>query len=114
MSPRSSSASEFSDSSEGQVLVRGVSNCQFILPHLSSREEATWIPPAPPWCKINVDGATVSTTHCSGVGIVIRDNAGRVTAVMSMKIPCLLGPLESEANKGNGGGGDFCMGYGSS
>ena len=69
----------------------------FKLPHLSSREEAIGIPPDPPWYQINVDGAKFSTTHCSGVGIVIRDNAGKVMVAMSMKIPCPLGPLESEA-----------------
>ena len=65
--------------------------------HSSSREDITWIPPAPPWYKLNVDGATFSTIYSFGVGMVIKDSTRRVTVAMSMKIPYPLGSLESEA-----------------
>lgn len=79
------------------VLLEEFQIANFKLPHLSSRKEATWIPPGPPWYKINVDGATFSITHYFGIGVVIRDNAGRVTTAMSMKILRPLGSLEREA-----------------
>ena len=55
------------------------------------------IPPAQPWYKLNVDGATFGATHSSGVRAVIRDDVGYILAALSKNIPCPLGKLECEA-----------------
>ena len=41
--------------------------------------------------------ATFTATHSFGVGADIRDINSCVTAAMSMKIPCPLGPLKCKA-----------------
>ena len=62
-----------------------------------SREDAPWSLPKVPWYKLNVEGATFKSIRSSGVGVVIRDFAGRGKAVLSKNIPYLLGPMEIEA-----------------
>ncbi|KAL0013454.1 hypothetical protein SO802_000523 [Lithocarpus litseifolius] len=65
------------------------------------REEATsqigWIPPPRGWYKVNSDGAMFSKRRCSGIGVVIRDEQGRVVAAMSKNLQVPLGALEVEA-----------------
>ena len=47
--------------------------------------------------KINVDGVVFMDQKVVGVGVIIRDDKGRIEAVMSKKIPILLGAVEAEA-----------------
>ena len=47
--------------------------------------------------KINVDGIVFMDQKVVGVGVIIRDDKGRIEAVMSKKIPILLGAVEAEA-----------------
>ena len=47
--------------------------------------------------KINVDGIVFMDQKVMGVGVIIRDDKGRIEAVMSKKIPILLGAVEAEA-----------------
>ncbi|KAL0011301.1 hypothetical protein SO802_006409 [Lithocarpus litseifolius] len=45
-----------------------------------------WTPPRSGCFKINVDGATFSKQKDAGIGVLIRDDKGRVEAVLSRKI----------------------------
>ncbi|XP_023914729.2 uncharacterized protein LOC112026278 [Quercus suber] len=57
----------------------------------------TWTPPRNGWFKINVDGAIFSKQKNVGIGVLIRDEWGRVEAAMSKKIKAPLGSMEVEA-----------------
>ena len=46
---------------------------------------------------INVDGVVFAQLNASGVGVVIRDSAGRVEAALSKNLSMPLGPLEMQA-----------------
>ena len=56
-----------------------------------------WINLKPPLYKINSDGAVFQQQQASGVGVVIRDHAGRVVATLSKKLHYPFGLLETEA-----------------
>lgn len=64
-------------------------------------EEATpligWIPPPRGRYNVNSDGATFSKRRCSGIGVVIWDEQGRVVAAMSKNLQVPLGALEAKA-----------------
>ena len=57
----------------------------------------TWNSPPVNIFKINVDGTVFTDQKAVGVGVIIRDNKGRIEAAMSKKIPILLGAVEAEA-----------------
>ncbi|KAK9985868.1 hypothetical protein SO802_030819 [Lithocarpus litseifolius] len=90
----------------GDVLMRGV------VQYLEENNEATslsshietpavqahsWIPPTAPHFKINVDGATFAKLKAVGIGVLVRDDQGRVIAALSKKIHAPLGAVEAEA-----------------
>lgn len=56
-----------------------------------------WAPPRDGQFKINVDGAVFTKQKAGGVGVVIRENEGRLEAALSKKIPIPLGAVEVEA-----------------
>lgn len=58
---------------------------------------ATWTPPPPNSYKINVDGAVFAAHKSAGVGILIRDDGGRVVGACSKKLLAPLGAVEAEA-----------------
>ena len=60
------------------------------------KETIKWSPPALGLYKLNIDGAIFSQIKATGLGMVIRDDAGLVVAAMSKKISISLGPLEAE------------------
>ena len=60
-------------------------------------EVRSWIPPPEYVFKINVDGAVFVDQKVVGVGVIIRDEKGKLEATMSKKIPVPLGPVEAEA-----------------
>ena len=47
--------------------------------------------------KVNVDGAVFSALGAVGIGIIIRDEEGRVEAALSKRIKAPLGAIEAEA-----------------
>ena len=47
--------------------------------------------------KVNVDGAVFSSQSAMGIGVIIRDEEGRVEVALSKKIMAPLGALEVEA-----------------
>ena len=49
------------------------------------------------WLKVNVDGVTFAQSQTVGIGVLVRDFAGRVAATLSKCLPVPLGPLETEA-----------------
>ena len=57
----------------------------------------SWIPPPEYVFKINVDGAVFANQKAVGVGVIIRDEKGRLEAAMSKKIPVPLDAVEAEA-----------------
>ena len=57
----------------------------------------TWNPPSANIFKINIDGAVFADQKAVGVGVIIRDDKGRIEAAMSKKIPIPLGTVEAEA-----------------
>ena len=62
-----------------------------------AKDNIKWSPPALGRYKLNVDGAVFSQFKATGMGMVIRDDAGQVVAAMNKKISIPLGPLEAEA-----------------
>nr|POE62015.1 putative ribonuclease h protein [Quercus suber] len=56
-----------------------------------------WTGPHPPCLKINMDGAVFARQGSVGIGVVVRDHLGVARAALCMKVPGLLGPLETEA-----------------
>ena len=48
-------------------------------------------------CKINVDGAIFPTKKLAGIGVVIRDQQGKLLAALCRKIRAQMGALEVEA-----------------
>ena len=58
---------------------------------------ATWTPPPPNSYKINVDGAVFAAHELAGVGILIRDDGGRLVGACSKKLLAPLGAVEAEA-----------------
>ncbi|KAL0007251.1 hypothetical protein SO802_008753 [Lithocarpus litseifolius] len=56
-----------------------------------------WSPPRSGHYKINVDGAVFLKQKAAGVGVVIRDEEGRLEAALSKKIHVPLGAIEVEA-----------------
>lgn len=56
-----------------------------------------WAPPRDGQFKINVDGVVFTKQKAGGVGVVIRENEGRLEAALSKKIPIPLGAVEVEA-----------------
>jgi len=70
---------------------------QNILAPSLPRLDATWRPPKGGHFKINVDGVVFSKQKAVGIGVVIRDDEGRLEAALSKKIPVRMGALEVEA-----------------
>ena len=60
-----------------------------------------WKPPNPGTFKVNFDGATFVDENCSGLGVVVRDEAGLVIAAMATRVPQLLQAIEIEALAAN-------------
>lgn len=58
---------------------------------------STWIPPLSNVFKVNVDAVVFTSQRAVGVGVIIRDDKGRLEAAMSKKIQALLGDVEVEA-----------------
>ena len=57
----------------------------------------SWSPPQNGHFKINVDGAVFSELKAVGVGVVIRDDKGRLEAALCRKITAPMGAVEAEA-----------------
>ena len=49
-------------------------------------QHSVWIPPPSGLCKINVDGALFPTMKLDGIGVVIRDQQGRLLVALCKKI----------------------------
>ena len=71
-------------------LVQPFSDRQEVLQH------SVWVPPPSSLCKINVDGALFPTKKLVGIGVVIRDQQGRLLAELCRKIRVKMGALEVE------------------
>ena len=56
-----------------------------------------WSPPVSGVFKANVDGAVFNDLSSAGIGVVLRDDKGRVAGALSQKIYAPLGPLGAEA-----------------
>ena len=62
-----------------------------------SKGRISWHPPLVNLFKINVDDVVFSTQKAVDVGVIIRDDKGRIEATMSKKIHALLGAVGAEA-----------------
>ena len=58
---------------------------------------ATWTPSPPNSYKINVDEAVFAAHKLVGVGILIRDEGGRLVGACSKKLLAPLGAVEAES-----------------
>ncbi|KAL0017657.1 hypothetical protein SO802_004726 [Lithocarpus litseifolius] len=56
-----------------------------------------WTPPPHGWYKVNTDGAVFPKQKWAGIGVIVRDEQGRVVAAMSKRLQVPLGALEIEA-----------------
>ena len=56
-----------------------------------------WTPPPHGWYKVNTDRAVFSKQKWVGIGVIARDEQGRVVAAMSKRLQVPLGALEVEA-----------------
>ncbi|KAK7839286.1 hypothetical protein CFP56_018191 [Quercus suber] len=59
--------------------------------------DVKWVPPLSGCHKVNVDGVVFANRKQVGLGVVIRDEAGQVTAALSKKLDTPLGALKAEA-----------------
>ena len=59
-------------------------------------QNSDWVPSYSGQCKINVDGALFPTKKLAGVGVVIRDQQGRLLAALCRKIRAQMRALEVE------------------
>ena len=59
--------------------------------------KGTWIPPPSNVFKVNVDAAVFTSQRAVGVGVIIKDDKGRIEAAISKKINASLGAVEAEA-----------------
>ena len=69
-------------------------------PQPTSTQEAvvaSWTPPPVTNFKVNVDGAIFSEQRAVGIGVVVRDDQGRVAATISKRINEHLWAVEAEA-----------------
>ncbi|XP_030959214.1 uncharacterized protein LOC115981185 [Quercus lobata] len=57
----------------------------------------SWQPPSRGCYKVNMDGMVFSNSKQAGAGVIIRDEAGEVVAMLSKKWKCPLGAIEAEA-----------------
>ncbi|XP_075633674.1 uncharacterized protein LOC142606165 [Castanea sativa] len=60
-------------------------------------ESNKWIPPPTRWYKVNTDGAVFSKHKWIGIGVIVRDDQGRVVVTMSKILRAPLGALEVKA-----------------
>ena len=72
-------------------LVQPFSDRQEVLQH------SVWVPLPLGLCKINVNGVFFPTTKLVGIGVVIRDQQGRLLVALCRKIRAQMGVLEVEA-----------------
>ena len=56
-----------------------------------------WKPPKPGWYKVNTDGATFADLKCCGIGVVVRNERGKIMGALSKKLGLPLGGLEAKA-----------------
>ena len=57
----------------------------------------TWSPTPRSLFKINVDGAIATATKKAGVGVIVRDELGRVEAAMCRNLNATLGAIKTES-----------------
>ena len=57
----------------------------------------TWSPPPRSLFKINVDGAIATATKKAVVGVIVRDELGRVEAAMCRNLNATLGAIKTES-----------------
>ncbi|XP_075663293.1 uncharacterized protein LOC142632853 [Castanea sativa] len=57
----------------------------------------TWSPPPRTLFKINVDGVVAKANKKAGVGVIVRDDLGRVEAALCRNLNAPLGPIEIES-----------------
>ena len=57
----------------------------------------SWLPPCANWFKINVDRVVFASQKAAGLGVIIRDDRGRVEVAISRKVLAPLGALEAKA-----------------
>ena len=69
-------------------------------PQPTSTQEAvvaSWTPPSVTNFKVNVDGTIFSEQRAVGIGVVVRDDQGRVAATISKRINEHLWAVEAQA-----------------
>ena len=60
-------------------------------------DQLRWLPPPHGWYKVNADGAVFLKHKWAGIGVIARDDQGRVVASMSQRLQAPLAALEIEA-----------------
>ena len=60
-------------------------------------QAVSWRPPHVNWYKIKVDGAIFSAQKVVWIGVLIRDDKGRVEAALCKKIMAPMGAVEAKA-----------------
>ena len=60
-------------------------------------DQIRWLTPPNGWYKVNADGAVFSKHKLAGIGVIARDDQGRVVAAMSKRLQVPLAALEIKA-----------------
>ncbi|XP_075654690.1 uncharacterized protein LOC142624835 [Castanea sativa] len=58
---------------------------------------SAWVPPPRNVFKVNVDGAVFAQNRAVGIGVIVRDDRGRMEAALSKRLDAPLGIVEAEA-----------------
>ena len=66
-------------------------------PRVVASRQTNWMAPPPTVYKINYDGAVSLSLNCSGIGVVIRNNARLVVASFAQRFCQAYKPVEIEA-----------------
>ncbi|KAL0011877.1 hypothetical protein SO802_006985, partial [Lithocarpus litseifolius] len=61
------------------------------------KARSVWVPPPRNVFKVNVDAAVFAQHRAVGIGVIVRDDLGRIEAALSKRLDAPLGAVEAEA-----------------
>ena len=83
--------------SDGATATKDIATTNALPSPHAQRTPTTWMAPEAHNYKLNFDGATFAEEGTTGIGVVIRNDAGLVMASLSQRIPLPTSIIEVEA-----------------